>query len=159
MAKNQKPSNMRQIDLLLFDKDPLTNSALEVLLEDDDRLHIAGNARSEEEAFKLLSERTPDVVLMDINVSNKTCFRPLQSLKRHYPQQKVLALLYEDEEVIEGVVNSGAEGYFLKDRDLGELPEAIAKVHKKGGFRPNVLGFEEPDPEKLLALQQRDPFY
>lgn len=149
---------MSQIDLLLFDKDPLTNSALEVLLGDDDRLHIAGNARSEEEAFKLLGQRSPDVVLMDINVNNKTYFRPLQRLKRYFPEQKVLALLYEEQEVIDGVLKSGAEGYFLKDQDLGELADAIVKVHSEGSFRPNILGFEEPDPEKLLSIQKRDPF-
>ncbi len=150
---------MHQLEILLIDKDPLTNSALEVLLSDDERLHISGNARDEEEAFKLLDQRGADVVLMDINVNNKTCFRPLQRLKRQFPEQKVLALLYEEQEVIEGVLQSGAEGYFLKDQDLGELADALVEVHENGSFRPKVIGVEEPDPEKLLSMQGREPSF
>lgn len=144
---------MEPADLLIFDKDPVTNSALEVLLSDDERLSVKGTARSEDEALRFLEERDIDVVLMDINVNNKTYYRPLQRLKKRLPDQKVLTLLYEEPEVLEGVLKYGADGYFFKDRDLGMLPDALEKVAKEGSFRPSSLDISQPSPEGVLSFQ------
>lgn len=144
---------MNELKLLLLDKDPVTNSALEVLLDDDERIRVAGNARNESEAMTLLRDRDLDVVLMDINVNNKTFDRPLQKLKRNFPKKKVLALLYDEEAALERVLESGADGYFFKDRDLGALPDALVQVHEEGAFRHVKRKPERPDPNGILSVQ------
>lgn len=144
---------MDELKLLLLDKDPVTNSALEVFLNDDERIRVAGNARTESEAMRLLKERKLDVVLMDINVNNKTFERPVQKVKRKFPDKKVLALLYDEEEALQRVLESGADGYFLKDRDLGTLPDAIVKVHKEGVFRHVGGNKGRPDPDGVLSVR------
>lgn len=145
---------MEPLKLLILDKDPLTNSALEVLLGDDERIEVVGNALKEEEAFRSLEERDVDVVLMDINVNNKTYDRPLQRLKKQFPRKKVLALLYEEGEVVDGVLRSGADGYFLKDRDMGDLADAVLRVHREGFYIPVSLYPETPSPEGVLSYQR-----
>lgn len=152
---NLTTTPMEPLQLLLFDKDPLTNSALEALLGDDERIDIAGNALSEEEALRLLEERRIDVVLMDVNVNNKTFERPLQQLKKKFPRQRVITLLYEENDAIEQLLENGADGYFLKERDMGDLANAIVSVHQEGYFRPAALDAEEPEPEGVLSYQRR----
>ncbi len=147
---------MQALELLIMDKDPVTNSALEVLLKDDERIHIAGNARNEEETFRIIEERKVDVVLMDINVNNKTYCRPLQRLKKRFPQQKVLCLLYEEPRVTQGILECGSEGTFFKERDLGKLADAIVEVHEEGRSHPTPLKNEIPDPKGLLSYQERN---
>lgn len=144
---------MDELKLLLLDKDPVTNSALEVFLNDDERIRVAGNARTETEAMRLLKERDLDVVLMDINVNNKVFERPVQKVKRKFPDKKVLALLYDEEEALQRVLESGVDGYFLKDRDLGTLPDAIVQVRKDGVFRHVGGSKGRPDPDGVLSVR------
>lgn len=144
---------MHEVKILLIDKDPVTSSALEVLLDDDERLLVAGSARSEEEGLQLLEERRIDVVLLDVNVNNKTFYRPLQRLRRRFPHQKVLALLYEESEVIDRLKEIGAEGFFYKNRDLGELPDALWKVQEEGFFLPEEGSPVVPEPEGVLSFK------
>lgn len=149
---------MNQLKLLLIDKDPVTCSALEVLLDDDERLRVEGSARNEEEGLRLLEERWIDVVLLDVNVNNKTFYRPLQRLKRRFPYHKVLTLLYEEQDVIERLGEIGLDGYFLKNRDLAELPDALVQVHETGTYLPGSADPLIPDPQGILSVRRGAPF-
>jgi DNA-binding NarL/FixJ family response regulator len=86
-------------------------------------VEAVGVAYNGEEAIALCRKEEPDVVLMD-GIS------ATREIKDLLPQTAVLILTghEEDEHVFEGI-KAGAQGYLLKDAELGDLSRAIRTVH------------------------------
>jgi DNA-binding NarL/FixJ family response regulator len=79
----------------------------------------------------------PDVVLMDINMPEKNGYETTQWVTKHYPAVRVLALsMYDDEQAINRMMQSGAHGFLLKDSDPAVLQGAIEAVIDKGFYLP-----------------------
>lgn len=88
-----------------------------------------------EQALEALPRRTPDVVLMDINlpgISGVECVRQLKSI---WPDLHIVMLtVYDDSDRIFQALQMGASGYLLKRTTAAEILRAIEDVH--GGGAP-----------------------
>lgn len=88
---------------------------------------------SGELALESLPRRTPDVVLMDINlpgISGVECVRQLKSV---LPDLHVVMLtVYDDSDRIFQALQMGASGYLLKRSTAAEILRAIEEVHHGG---------------------------
>ena len=56
---------MTTTSILIADSSPLFRYGLKTVLEKDTRYEVLGEAESEEQLFDLLSEKEPDLVVMD----------------------------------------------------------------------------------------------
>ena len=57
------------------------------------------------------------------------------ALRENFPDIKVIILSgHEDENFIAQLIESGANGYLLKDSDPSEVRDAIMSVHRKGSY-------------------------
>jgi len=64
-----------------------------------------------------LQQQLPDVILMDINLPDKSGIELCKELKRLYPSVKVLGLsTFNQQSFIEKMMSNGASGYVLKKR-------------------------------------------
>jgi len=78
------------------------------------------------EAFRL----KPDLVLMDIDISDMNGFEAIRKIKRKLPGAKLMALsMHRDDECILKAFEAGVSGYVLKDVAVEELAKAIRAVH------------------------------
>jgi DNA-binding NarL/FixJ family response regulator len=93
-------------------------------------VEAVGVAYNGEEAIALCRKEEPDVVLMDISMPKMDGISATREIKDLLPQTAVLILTghEEDEHVFEGI-KAGAQGYLLKDAELGDLSRAIRTVH------------------------------
>jgi DNA-binding NarL/FixJ family response regulator len=94
---------------------------------------LAGEWGNAENAFGAVTEKKPDVVLMDINLPGISGVEAVKRLKSELPQtQFVMLTVYEDSDHIYNALAAGATGYLLKETPRQELLRAVEDVHSGG---------------------------
>ena len=76
-----------------------------------------------------LQQQQPDVILMDINLPDKSGIDLCKDVKSRYPAIRILGLSsFNQQSFIEKMIENGASGYVLKNASREELIEAIESV-------------------------------
>jgi DNA-binding NarL/FixJ family response regulator len=119
----------KTIRVLIADDHRLFAQALEAILEDDDRIAIAGHARDGRQAVDLARSLEPDVVLMDIAMPGMDGFQATRVITDEQPDTSVLILTGSNSRSdVDRARKAGAAGYVTKDRIAAELVDAILEV-------------------------------
>jgi DNA-binding NarL/FixJ family response regulator len=106
-------------------------------------VEVAGEAGSVEEAVRVIGERRPDVVLLDVHMPGGGGVEVIRRVAATDPGQRFLALSVSDaaEDVI-AVVRAGARGYVTKSISGEELAAAVTRVRDGDAvFSPRLAGF------------------
>lgn len=106
--------------------------SLEILLANGPSCEGVGACGSAEEAVKLIPVWKPDVVLMDIQLPNRSGVECTAALKELIPSLQVIILTaYEDTENLFKALRAGVCGYLLKRAQPAELSICVptVKVH------------------------------
>jgi len=107
------------------------------------RLQVVGEAGGVSEAVAVIAETQPDVVLLDVHMSDGGGLAVIEAVRERLPDTRFLALSVSDaaEDVI-ALIRAGARGYVTKTISADELADAVARV--AGGdavFSPRLAGF------------------
>jgi DNA-binding NarL/FixJ family response regulator len=122
--------NERPIRVLIADDQTVVREGLETLLSFSPGIEVVGAARDGEEAVRLATERTADVVLMDLRMPRCDGIQATRRITREHPATRVVVLTtYADDESIFGALEAGAMGYLTKDAGAQEIQKAIRTVH------------------------------
>jgi two-component system response regulator NreC len=114
------------IRIILVDDHFVVRSGLRMLLESEMDVEIVGEAGTAKEALQVVSELSPDVVLMDIGLPDMTGIVATREIKKASPETAVVALtIHEDEEYFFKMLEAGASGYVPKRAAPQELLTAI----------------------------------
>ncbi len=159
---------MNPIRLLLVDDHEIVRAGLRSLLERHPEVEVAGEAGGGEEAVALSVQLRPDVVLMDITMSDMDGVEATRRIKAAAPEVNVLALtIHEEEAYFFEMLNAGASGYVPKRVSPDDLLTAI-QVAARGEvyLHPTMAGLlvrdylrraqdrEEKAEEQLTPRQQ-----
>lgn len=139
------------IRILLVDDHRLLREALRTVLEQEGDFTVVGEAGDGLSALPLIRERAPDVVLMDIGMSELNGIEATARIVARYPKLKVVALsAYADKRFVLEMFHAGAVGYVIKAAAGSELVRAIRAV---------VDGHSYICPEVTAAMVEiaRDP--
>lgn len=118
------------INVLVVDDHELVRVGVCRLLSDVAGIKVIGNACSGEEALKLVKEKHPHVVLMDVKMPGIGGLEATRKMLRFDPEVKVIALTVCDGEPFPSkLLQAGAKGYLTKGAALEEMVEAIRAVH------------------------------
>jgi DNA-binding NarL/FixJ family response regulator len=121
---------MNKTTVIVVDDHPLLRESLVQLLGKEADFEVVGQAGDGEEAVKLVDEKCPDVVIMDVEMPGVDGIDATRRIKSGHPGVSVLALTVHDgEEYIAAFLEAGAAGYLLKTTYGNELVEAIRAVH------------------------------
>lgn len=141
------------ISVAVVEDDAGIRQSLEWLLKSSPGLRWVCSARTVEEALRLIPQSPPDVVLMDINLPDRSGIECAALLKEQLPAvQIVMITVYDDAEKVFSALRAGASGYILKRASPERILEAIREVHAGGvpmssEIARKVLGaFREPSP-------------
>ncbi|RIK82569.1 MAG: DNA-binding response regulator [Planctomycetota bacterium] len=116
------------IRLLIADDHEVVRSGLKTLLAGAD-IEVVAEAATGGEALRLVAERNPDVVLLDIRMPDGDGLSALQQLKQDHPKLPVLMLsTYDNPTYVSRAVSLGASGYVLKGSGREKLIQAIQSV-------------------------------
>lgn len=106
-------------------------------------VEIVGEADDVSPAIELISEREPDVVLLDVHLPGGGGQAVVEAVKGEHPSVRFLALSVSDapEDVI-AVIRAGARGYVTKTISGPELVDAVRRIADGDAvFSPRLAGF------------------
>jgi DNA-binding NarL/FixJ family response regulator len=104
---------------------------------------LVGEADEVAAAIEMITERAPEVVLLDVHLPGGGGRAVIEAVKETHPDVKFLAISVSDapEDVVD-VVHAGARGYVTKSIRGPELVAAIEKVASGDAvFSPKLAGF------------------
>jgi DNA-binding NarL/FixJ family response regulator len=134
--------------VVLVDDHALFRAGVRAELENDGpdgtaRATVLGEAGDVDVAVRLILDREPDVVLLDVHMPGGGGAEVLRRVHETRPGQKVLALSVSDEpEDVIALIRGGARGYVTKTISGDELAAAIGKVRDGDAvFSPRLAGF------------------
>lgn len=154
------------IKLLLVDDHRLFREGLKRILELEPDMVVVGQAGDGLEALACLTQLSPDVILMDINMPGCNGVEATKRIKAKRPDLAILMLtIHDDSEYLFEVMRSGASGYLLKDVEPVRLIEAIRTVAVGGSVvNPALTGrlitefgrLSKPPAEEEQLLSSRE---
>ena len=118
------------IRLLLVDDDPLVRSGLRMLFGGTPSLRIVAEADDGADVPGLLDLHTIDVVLMDLRMPRVDGIAATRHVLSRANAPRVLVLTtFDDDELLYGALEAGADGFLLKHTSPEEIVAAIEAVH------------------------------
>jgi DNA-binding NarL/FixJ family response regulator len=124
----------KPLHLLLVDDHALFRQSLACQILCHRKFATVTEAPDADTAIQLLTERPPDVVLMDVEMPGRDPFEAVVEMKTIDPDCKILFLSAHDCDLyVEKAVDIGANGYVSKQDTVDVLMTAISKV-AQGGF-------------------------
>jgi DNA-binding NarL/FixJ family response regulator len=118
--------------IILADDHVLFRQGLKMLIEEDPELRVADEAGDGLELLEILEEYTPDMVIIDISMPRLRGLEATKFIKELYPDIKVLVLtMNKSKEILYKAMNSGADGYLLKE-DANEILHSAIKTIRSG---------------------------
>lgn len=120
---------MAKTRILIADDHAVLREGMRQLLEQEKDLEVVGEAGDGEQAVKMTTELTPDIVLMDIVMPKLSGVEATKQIKKVSPSTCILILTaYSDIRYIVGLLEAGASGYLLKSARSDEIVGAIRAV-------------------------------
>ena len=128
------------IRALIVDDHALFATGMKSMFEPEDGIEITCETRNGHEVPSILKENEVDVIIMDIDMPVIDGIATMDMLKREGVDTPILMLtMHQSISRIRGSLESGAQGYILKDASKAELVEAITKVsQRKNYFHPKI---------------------
>ncbi|MBK5428956.1 hybrid sensor histidine kinase/response regulator transcription factor [Bacillus mycoides] len=121
------------IRLCIVDDHSFIRESLHTILDGQDGLQVVGMAEDGEQAVELCERLKPDLVLMDLEMSNLNGIRATKIIKGKWPEIRVLILsTFQDTKRAKEIIRNGADGYLLKSIDSRELAESIRLIYRGG---------------------------
>ncbi|MBI4776362.1 MAG: response regulator transcription factor [Deltaproteobacteria bacterium] len=115
--------------ILLVDDHTLFREGLKVLLRENPRFSVAGEAGTVFEACERVELMKPDLVLMDIALPDKSGIEGVRFIKEKQPSTKVVMIsMYSNIDFVIKSIRAGAVGFIVKDSTPDILLKALATV-------------------------------
>lgn len=118
------------IKVLIADDIQILRQGLKAILSLDTDIEVIATAENGQEAFQKCKVYQPDVVLMDMRMPEYDGAYGIRSIKAELPTVKVLVLTtFDDDETIAKAVESGADGYILKEMEDEKVIASVKAVY------------------------------
>ncbi len=121
---------MKKISLLLVDDQKLFVQNLKIVLESRmQEAKVVGIAYDGEEAVRIVEDRHPQIVLMDVRMPGMDGVEATRVILEKHPETRIVMLTtFDDDEYVHSALQYGAAGYLLKNIPPEDLFAAIRAV-------------------------------
>ena len=122
----------KNISVLIVDDHTLVRTGLKALLEIEPDISVIGEAASGETALKMVREKKPNIVLMDIKMPGGIDgLETTRRITHSFPDVRVIAVTsYDADPNPAKVIATGAAGFLAKNCTSEELLRAIRDVYR-----------------------------
>ena len=145
------------IKVMLVDDHDLVRTGIKRLLEDQANINIVAEATSGEQALEQVSEKDPDVVLMDINMPGIGGLEATRKLLQRKPELKIIVVtMHEDDMFAQRLLKAGAMGYLTKGAQVDEILQAVQAVME--GHRYLSTSIAQQLALSQMAEEDSSPF-
>jgi len=150
------------IRVIVCDDQEIVTQGLSTILNNDPEIEVVGAAYDGLELLRLLPEKSPDLVLLDLKMPVMNGIQAAQRIQQTFPKVRVIILTtYDDDEWLFDALQSGVQGYLLKDTPSQQIVEAIKGAMKGEPYLdPSIAGkvvssiaYQTPSGKSRNAIQ------
>lgn len=153
--------------VLLVDDHEVVRHGIRALLEACEDVIVVAEAESVLAAVAAADQHRPDVVVMDVRLSDGSGIEATREIRARHPETRVLMLTsFADHEALFSSIMAGASGYVLKQIRGNELVSAVRSVGEgqnlidpalTGVMMDRLRASSEPGPdERLMRLSPQE---
>ncbi|MDI6854298.1 MAG: response regulator transcription factor [Deltaproteobacteria bacterium] len=147
--------------IVLADDHTLFRNAIKRSIEKMPGLKVVGEASDGLELLELLKDVPADLIIADISMPNLRGIEATREIKQLYPDTHVLMLtMHKSREHLLSALQSGADGYLLKENAFSDLLAAIETVRQDKTYISSLLLDEVTDVMRDLSagkVQEQEP--
>lgn len=133
------------ISICIAEDQAIVREGLKTMLSLANDMQVIGEAANGQEALSILSQSTPDVLLLDQRMpvlDGANLIKKLQS--NHSLPNTIILTTFDDYELLLTCAQAGAKGFLLKDSGLETLLKAIRTVANNGKwFQSEALNIDQ----------------
>jgi len=131
---------MRQRLVFIVDDHPIVRQGLRRMIDLEPDLAVCGEAESERQARAALRSLEPDVVIIDLSLTDGDGIELVRDLHAQRPQLPLLVLSMHDELIYgQRLLAAGASGYIMKHAASDQLLSALRLVLEGGIYLSDAL--------------------
>ncbi len=120
---------MKKYKILIADDHPIVLQGLRQALEQSPELQLIGAVNSGKEVLIQVPRLKPEAVVLDIEMPELDGLSVAARLQKEVPIVKIIFLtVYREESFLHAAINTGAQGYILKDSDPADIVAGIRTV-------------------------------
>ncbi|BDS12943.1 response regulator [Aureispira anguillae] len=117
------------INIIIADDHQIVIDGLKLLLADEERIQIVGEALNGVTLLNRIPTLQPDLVLLDLGMPVMDGLEAALKIKELHPTVKILVLTtYSEPHKIKKMLKANIDGYLLKDTGKDNLLEAIYSI-------------------------------
>ena len=115
--------------VMLVDDHEIVRDGIRAMLESQDDIVVTTEAGTVRDAIDEAARTRPDVIVMDVRLTDGSGIEATREIRAARPATKVLMLTsFADDEALFASIMAGASGYVLKQVKSGDLLHAIRAV-------------------------------
>ncbi len=119
-------ANAHLIKIAIADDHKIFRDGIKMALANKENLKMLWEAEDGKDMMHKISVKLPDVLLMDIRMPEVDGINALQILRKEYNSIKIIVVtMYDDEQMINKMMEMGANAYLTKTTDPEEIYKAI----------------------------------
>lgn len=139
------------IRVVTIDDHELIREGIKKILRSSDEMEVVGEAADLPGAMKIVAEKDPDVILLDLSLPDYDGVNAVSAMRREFKKIPLLVLsMFHEERYAVPALKEGAAGYITKAMAAEELVSAIRKIVDSGSYI-------SPPVADLLASRIRNP--
>ena len=144
------------ISVLLVDDQPLVRAGLRVVLAEPDGFRVVGECGDGAAALSAVESGPPvDVVLMDVRMRGIDGITATRGLHERGGPPVLVLTTFDDDEVLWGAIEAGADGFELKEASAEELIAATRAVARGGSWLDPAVTPRVLEVTRCTALPRR----
>ena len=142
---------MAAIRVILADDHAVVRKGIRQFLEDEEDIVILAEASDGISAKTLIQQHLPDVAILDVRMPGATGIEVTRWVRQEgLPVRVLIVTAYDDNPFVTAALQSGANGYIMKDADAEQIIAAVRAVgHGQTALDPAVtrilLGANAPN--------------
>jgi DNA-binding NarL/FixJ family response regulator len=114
------------IKVFITDDHYMVVEGIRSILQLEKNIEWLGHAMTADSCMAFLHSQQPDVLLLDINLPDKSGIDLCKEIKAKYPDIQILGLSsFNQQSYIQKMMQNGASGYVLKNASIEEIVKAI----------------------------------
>lgn len=137
------------ISIGIADSHSIVRHGIRSWLETEHDFSIVGETGKGEEALQIVVERSPAVLILDLNMPDIDGIQMIRRVRSYSPQTRILILTAYSTQWAVSAIDAGASGYLLKDEERATLVAAVrwAAEHSDGtwlspGISKSILSLQ-----------------
>ena len=126
----------KPVKVMIVEDYKLTRVGLRCALNNYEDIEVINEAETAEEALKMIEQKMPDVVIMDLGLAEmnglEATIKIMENFNREKDKKEIKVIIltsHDREEEVMASLGAGATGYCMKDIDPDTLAEVIKQVN------------------------------